>query len=102
MPIFVVFIILSFVFYLFYKVRYFRSKRPAEKQWISAKSKIALGIFVAIFGINQLFLFPTTVSYIVAAVFIVVGGLSIWNGIRMYKFFLPHAIEEAEYIKNQQ
>lgn len=55
MPIFVILIIVSFSFYIFYKVKFFRSKQPAERQWISAKSRIALGSFVAIFGLNQLF-----------------------------------------------
>ncbi|MCM3179605.1 YtpI family protein [Cytobacillus horneckiae] len=102
MPVLVIFIVLSFAFYVFYKVKYVRSKRPAEKQWISAKSRIALGIFVAFFGINQLFLYSTTTTYIVAAVFIVIGGLSIWTGIKAYKYFLPLAAEEAQWLKTNQ
>ncbi|MBT2692879.1 MULTISPECIES: YtpI family protein [Bacillaceae] len=96
MPIFVLLIVLSFVFYIFYKIKYVRSKRPAERKWLSAKSSIALGLFVALFGINQLFLFQTTVTYIVGAIFIVIGSLSIWGGIKAYKFYLPHAAKEAQ------
>lgn len=99
MPILVILIILSFSFYIFYKVKFFRSRQPAERQWISAKSRMALGTFVALFGINQLFLYDTTVALIVAAVFILIGGLSIWGGIKAYKFYLPHAAEEAEAMK---
>ncbi|WP_442595447.1 YtpI family protein [Neobacillus sp. D3-1R] len=97
MPILVIFIVLSLVFYLFYKVKFVRSNKPAEKKWISSKSSISLGLFIALFGINQLFLFQTTVTYIVAAVFIIMGGLSIWSGWKAYKYFLPLAIEEAEH-----
>ncbi|MFT9600859.1 YtpI family protein [Mesobacillus sp.] len=96
MPIFVLLIVLSFVFYIFYKVKYVRSKRPAERKWLSAKSSIALGLFVALFGINQLFLFQTTVTYIVGAIFIIIGSLSVWGGIKAYKFYLPHAAKEAQ------
>jgi amino acid transporter len=96
MPIFVLLIVLSFVFYIFYKIKYVRSKRPAERKWLSAKSSIALGLFVALFGINQLFLFQTTVTYIVGAIFIVIGSLSVWGGIKAYKFYLPHAAKEAQ------
>ncbi|WP_079510035.1 YtpI family protein [Mesobacillus jeotgali] len=95
MPILVLLIVLSFVFYIFYKIKYVRSKRPAERSWLSAKSSIALGLFVALFGINQLFLFQTTVTYIVGAIFIVIGSLSVWGGIKAYKFYLPHAVKEA-------
>lgn len=96
MPIFVLLIVLSFVFYIFYKIKYVRSKRPAERKWLSAKSSIALGLFVALFGINQLFLFQTTITYIVGAIFIVMGSLSVWGGIKAYKFYLPHAAKEAQ------
>ena len=95
MPILVLLIVLSFVFYIFYKVKYVRSRRPAEKKWLSAKSSIALGLFVALFGVNQLFLFQTTVTYIVAAIFIVIGSLSVWAGFKAYKFYLPHAAKEV-------
>lgn len=96
MPILVIIIMMSFSFYIFYKIKTVRTKRPAEKKWLSAKSSIALGLFVTLFGINQLFLYDTTTTYIVAAAFIIVGVLSIYGGIKAYKFFLPIAIKEAE------
>lgn len=96
MPILVMLIVLSFAFYIYYKVKFVRSRRPAEKKWLSAKSSIALGLFVALFGLNQLFLFQTTVTYIVGAIFIIVGLMSVYGGIKAYKFYLPHAVKEAE------
>lgn len=96
MPILVIFIILSLAFYIFYKVKFVRSRQPVEKKWISSKSSMALGLFIALFGINQLFLFQTTVTYIVAVIFIIMGILSVWSGWKAYKYFLPLAIEEAE------
>lgn len=96
MPILVLLIVLSFVFYIFYKIKYVRSRKPAERMWLSAKSSIALGLFVALFGLNQLFLFQSTVTYIVGIIFIIIGLMSVWGGIKAYKFYLPHAAKEAE------
>ena len=95
MPFLVFFIIICFSMYVYYKIKYVRCRRPVEKKWLQAKSSIALGAFVALFGINQLFLFDTTVTYIVAAVFILVGGLSVFGGAKAYRHYLPHAIKEA-------
>jgi amino acid transporter len=99
MPVLVICIIISLAFYVFYKIKFVQSKRPVEKKWISTKSSIALGLFVLLFGLNQLFLFQTTITYIVAAIFIIIGGLSIFAGWKSYKHFLPFAIEEAEAYK---
>ncbi|MBD8068963.1 YtpI family protein [Bacillus sp. PS06] len=95
MPILVVLIVITFAFYLFYKTKYFRSKRPIERQWLSSKSSIALGIFVALFAINAVYLHQSTVSFIVAAVLLLVGVGSIWAGVRAYRYFLPLVIEES-------
>lgn len=101
MPIFIILVVVSFSFYIFYKSKYLFSNRPAEKKWISAKSSIALGLFVAFFGINQFFINLSTVSIIVGIVFVILGGYNIWGGIKKYKFYLPHAIDEAEQLKSQ-
>lgn len=100
MPVLVFFIALSLAFYVFYKVKYVRSRRPAEKKWLSSKSSIALGAFVLLFGVNQLFLYQTLLTYIIAAVFILIGGMSAWTGIKAYKYYLPYAIKEAESLKS--
>lgn len=96
MPILVILFVIAFSFYIFYKAKYFRTKRPAEKRWIASKASISLGLFVALFGLNQFFLNQTAVAYIVGAVFIILGLFNVWGGIKSYKFYLPHAIEEAE------
>ncbi|MCP3741169.1 YtpI family protein [Rossellomorea sp. BNER] len=93
---FVFLIVVSFTFYIVYKVRSVRTNRPVEKRWLSAKSSIALGLFVGFFGINQLFLRQTTVTYIIAALFILIGFGSVWAGWKAYRHYLPYAISEAE------
>ena len=98
MPVFAIVIVISLAFYLFYKTKYFRSKKPMERQWISAKSSIALGLFVISFALNQLFSTHTTLAIVINIILLLVGSGSIWVGIRAYKHYLPLAINEA----NQQ
>lgn len=98
MPFLVFFIVLSFSFYVFYKIKYVRSKLPMERKMLNGKSSIALGLFVALFGVNQLFLYDTTptTAYIVAIVFILIGSLSAWVGLKTYRHHIPFALKEAE------
>jgi len=96
MPILIIPIIIALAFYVIYKIKYFRTKLPIEKRWISSKSTMAIGIFVCLFGINQLFLFQEVVTYIVSTIFILIGIASVWTGIKAYRHFTPLAIEEAE------
>lgn len=96
MPFLVILIVFSLAFYIFYKAKYIRCKLPAEKRWISAKSSMALGSFVGFFGINQLFLYQTTITYIIAGIFIVLGGINVWAGMKAYKYFLPLAAKEIQ------
>ncbi|PFK35736.1 hypothetical protein COI93_16540 [Bacillus cereus] len=99
MPVLVFCIIISFMLYLFYKTKYFRTTRPMEKGWLAGKSQVALGVFVALFGANQFFLELSTVRIIVGILFVLFGCASIFNGFRQYKHFSPLAIEEAEAYK---
>jgi amino acid transporter len=100
MSVLVFFIVILFVFYVFYKTKYFRSNRPVEKKWIAAKSNIALGLFVALFGVNHLlFISQTTVTVVVSIVFMIYGGVFTFVGIKKYKHYLPFAAEEAESMK---
>jgi hypothetical protein len=96
MPILVILTVISFSFYIFYKIKSIRTKKPAEKKWVSSKAAIALGFFTLFFGLNQLALRSTTTSFIVALVFIVVGGLYSYANYKAYKHYLPYAINEAE------
>ena len=79
MPFLVLLIILSLTFYVFYKIKFVRSRLPMEKKYLSGKSGIALGLFVGLFGINQLFLHPSTITYIIGGIFILLGFFSVWG-----------------------
>lgn len=97
MPVLAVLIIFAFVFYLYYKIKSYRSNKPIEKRWISAKSSIALGLFVAFFGMNQLFLYRSTLSLVVGAVFLLIGFASAWAGFRAYRHYLPQVLAESQH-----
>lgn len=96
MQILVVLVIFALGFYFYFKTKYFRTKNPVEKQWYSAKSSMALGLFVALFGLNAFFVHPSTISYVIGSILILVGGGSAWAGFRAYKHYLPFVMKEAE------
>ena len=67
-----------------------------ERKLLSGKSSVALGIFVALFGINQLFLYQTPATYVIAAIFILLGAASGWVGFKSYRHHVPFALKEAD------
>lgn len=95
MPFLVILIIFSLSFYIYYKIKYVRSKRPMEKKMLNGQSSVALGLFVALFGVNQLFLYDTTITYIIAGIFILIGSASAWVGYRTFRHHIPYAQQEA-------
>ena len=103
MPVFVILIVISLAFYLFYKVKSVRTQLPMEKKWISGKSLVALGAFVALFGINQLFLFQSTVTYIIAGIFILIGGTSLLGGYKMFTSSIsPTLLKKQSMLHNKK
>jgi hypothetical protein len=98
MPIFIILIILSFALYVFYKVREVRAKEPFYKQWTSTKARMALGAFLASFGLNELTAVEGRVQLWVALIFLAYGIVLLLMGWKMYKHFLTLAREEAKEI----
>jgi YtpI-like protein len=98
MPIFIILIILSFALYVFYKVREVRAKEHFYKQWTSTKARMALGAFLASFGLNELTAVEGRVQLWVALIFLAYGIVLLLMGWKMYKHFLTLAREEAKEI----
>lgn len=101
MPVFIILFVIAFSFYLFYKMKYFRSRRHAERKWLSAKSNMALGLFIAFFGANQIFIGMSGIGLIIGVIFIALGGVNILGGYRHYRVYLPQVIAEAEQLSKQ-
>ncbi|WP_070120534.1 YtpI family protein [Bacillus marinisedimentorum] len=93
--------VLAATLYIFYKAKAYRSKRPAEKQWVNAKARISLGLVLVFFGTDQLFLQRSTFALVIGVIFILLGGYYAWFGIREYRHFTPIALEEAEQLRYQ-
>ncbi|MFC0274894.1 YtpI family protein [Metabacillus herbersteinensis] len=94
MNVLVILILSSLFYYLYFKVTFFKSNSPIEKKWISTKSRIALGLFIGFYGLNQLFLDLSIIGIIVGIIFSLVGFVSTIIAVRQYKFYLPLVIEE--------
>ncbi len=74
--IFVFFIIASAVFYFYFKTRQFRTRQvfPIRKKMYASMSGASLGGLLLFFGVNQLVLFDGITTYIIAALFILLGA----------------------------
>lgn len=96
MPVLIILILSSLGLYIYYKIQYFRTKQDLSRRFLTAKSTIALGTFVALFGINRIYISQETVPLIISFIFIVIGTLSIWSGMRAYRFYLPRMVKELE------
>ncbi|KAF6601876.1 YtpI family protein [Bacillus velezensis] len=96
MLVFVFLIGLSACFYVYYKVKGIQTKRALEKECFSAKSSMALGALVLLYGVNQMILFHSVLTLIIGGVFILIGAGSAWAGYKAYKHYEPIHAKEAE------
>ncbi|SDM89670.1 YtpI-like protein [Fictibacillus solisalsi] len=96
MPLFVILVVVSLSFYIFYKVKEVRSRAVYEKNWIGSKAKMALGLFLLSFGLNEFTMVEDKIQLWIAIIFSVYGLFLLVTGYKMYKHFLPLAIEEAQ------
>ena len=73
--IFVFLIIVSIVYYLYFKTRQFRTSHmhPIRKKMYASMAGTPLGGLLLFFGLNQVVLFDKLVNYIIAAIFIALG-----------------------------
>ncbi|WP_210468596.1 YtpI family protein [Sporosarcina sp. 6E9] len=96
--IFVFLIIVSVVYYIYFKMRQFRTSHmhPIRKKMYASMAGASLGGFLLFFGINQVILFDQIANYIVAAVFIALGLYVLIVNYRGYAHYKKFVIEEAE------
>ncbi|KYC62787.1 MULTISPECIES: YtpI family protein [Heyndrickxia] len=96
MPILAVLILASISAYVYFKLKNIRSLLVMEKKVFSAKANMALGSFIFLFGVNELFLFHTAATYIIAAVFIALGLFNIAGGFKRLRFYQPEMQKERD------
>ncbi len=92
--VFVFFIIISAVFYFYMKVKQLRSELPIAKKWYANRAMVALGSLLFFFGLNQLFLFSTTITYVISGIFIVIGLITIVHYAKVMKHYGQFVEEE--------
>ncbi|WP_342510668.1 YtpI family protein [Sporosarcina sp. FSL K6-1522] len=95
--IFVFFIIASGVFYLYFKTRQFRTRYvfPIRKKMYASMAGSSLGGLLLFFGLNQLLLFKDVATYVIAAVFILLGAFVLIFNYRAYKHYRRFVDEET-------
>ena len=78
-------IVISFVSYFYFKTKQFRSTLPIRKKWYTAKAGVALGIFLALFGMNATIIYSDWLGYLVAIVFVIIGAGLSFNSFKRMK-----------------
>lgn len=94
--IFVLGIIVSFVWYLYFKTKQFRTTLPIRKKWFAAKASMCLGSFLLFFGLNFLIVFPSSVTYVISALFILLGGYFMYQNYKVSKHYGQFIQEELD------
>ncbi|MFC3418374.1 YtpI family protein [Salinicoccus hispanicus] len=80
-------LLLSLFMFIVYKIRKIRSERDVRKAYYNSISRIWLGSLILSFGLNTIIQFPTAVSYIIGALFVVIGAYNIWHFNAARKYF---------------
>ncbi|ALX48355.1 YtpI family protein [Lentibacillus amyloliquefaciens] len=87
MIIFPIIIVISLVFWVYYKVAILKTDDGLTQAYFNAKSRICLGSFIFFFGINQYIFYETRISLFIGIIFLVLGGLHLYSGIKEAKHY---------------
>lgn len=80
-------IILSLVFYVYYKAAILKSDDKLTQTYLNAKSRICLGSFIFFFAINQYVFYQTQISLFIGIVFLILGGMQLSRGFKEAKHY---------------
>ncbi|MGM9967052.1 MULTISPECIES: YtpI family protein [unclassified Rummeliibacillus] len=89
-------IIITFVFYLYFKTKQFRTNLPIRKKWYANRAGIALGMLLILFGINQIIIYHTILTYVVCAILILFGLYATVNYNKRVRHYAQYIAEEEE------
>ncbi|GER67003.1 putative membrane protein YtpI [Weizmannia acidilactici] len=102
MPLLAALIFASLCFYIYFKIKYVRTPLTIEKKYVSAKANMALGSFIFLFGLNELFLYHTGITYVIASVFMALGLFNVSGGYKRLRFYGPYMEKEKNGIRSAQ
>lgn len=82
-------IIFSIAFFLFiyYKVRIPKESDPLQQEIMNAKARIALGVFIGGYGINQYMFYLTKLSLYIGIIFVIFGIAQIVAGTNRFRHY---------------
>jgi len=95
-PILITIIIFSFIFYFYFKVRILTKKDPLYMHYTNAKARMALGVFITAFGMNQYIFYQTRLALFICIIFIVLGIMQIVYGFRLWKHYRNEILKTAD------
>src|SRR5699024_10402877 len=87
MFIFPVIIILSVVFYVYYKVSILRTRDGLTQHYMNAKSRISLGIFLIAMAITQYVALQTKIALIICLIFLILGVMQAVHGFKAARHY---------------
>jgi uncharacterized integral membrane protein len=73
-------VVVSAVLYIYYKVMILKSKDTLTQKYFNGKARLCLGAFILLFGINQYFYYESTLSIVIGAIFVLLGGMHAVRG----------------------
>lgn len=85
--IFPIIIVISIVLYIYYKVAILRTKDQLTQAYFNGRARTFLGSFVLFFGINQYIFYETKFSLFVGIIFVILGGLQMYDGFKEAKHY---------------
>lgn len=82
MLIFAIIIVISIVFYIYYKVAILRTNDRLTQVYFNARARFFLGSFIFSFGVNQYIAYQTKFILFISIVFVFLGILQMVYGFK--------------------
>ncbi|MFD1362251.1 YtpI family protein [Lentibacillus salinarum] len=82
MIIFPIIIVLSLVFWVYYKVAILKSDDGLTQAYFNAKSRVCLGSFIFFFAINQYIFYQTKLALLIGVVLLLFGVIHVYTGMK--------------------
>lgn len=87
MFIFAIFITISVVMYLYYKVAILKTKEILTQKYYNAMARIFLGTFLISFAINQYIAYQIKVVLVISIIFLFLGIMQLVDGFKQAKHY---------------
>ncbi|MGX9135560.1 YtpI family protein [Rummeliibacillus sp. JY-2-4R] len=89
-------IVISVVFYLYLKTKQFRTSLPIRKKWYANRAGVSLGVLLILFGINQIIIYHTILTYVVCTILILFGLFASINYTKRVRHYSQYIDEEEQ------